>query len=116
MTQDPDGGVAEVANVPVGLRHSERGQVEVWPVRFWHARVASVGDEERLARHLAPGIHSPFVSDGLLLLTPPLFELQLGVIACRSTGRDAGDLPVLEQLLDHHHLRERWDVVAVVDT
>ena len=58
----------------------------------------------------------PSVSDGFELLTPALFELQLGVIAWPlEHPEDARDLPVHKELFQDRHLGERRDVVAVGD-
>ena len=84
MAQDPDRRVAEVADAAVGLRHPERRQIEVRPIRERHVRIAGVADEERLARQLAARVRRAVAIGERrvgVLRRPALFELQVGVIA-----------------------------------
>ena len=115
VAQDADRRVAEVADAAIGLRHAERGQVEVRLVGVRQARIHGVAAEDRLAGELAAGAAGRRRStSGSMLLMPALFDEQLGVIAWPlSIAEDAGDLPVAEQLLDDRHLGPRRHVVAV---
>ena len=120
VPQDADPESPEVPDAAIRLRHAERSQVEVRPVCERHTGITGVSDEQRFTRQLAAagGRHprrSPSVRLGFVLAMPGIVRLAVGCdrLAAQQP-RDAGDLPVAQQLLDDPHAGEGGHVVAVV--